>query len=184
MNDDIRDDKDKKEEVILGSEQSEATPESNEDAGQASMTDANEVVQEVAQLKNLSQQFENNYKRALADYQNLQRRTQEEKVEWIRMAGKDLVLKFLPVLDTLILAQNHLQDKGIALSVDQFMKVLSEEGVEKIETIGKEFDPITMEVVTTKEGEKKAAGKVVEETRAGFMYYDSVLRPAQVVVGA
>lgn len=142
------------------------------------------VKEEFDALKDLAGQLENKYKRALADYQNLQRRTQEEKVEWIKMAGKDILLKFLPVLDTLNLAQNHLQDKGIALSVDQFIRALADEGVTRIETLGKEFDPTTMEVVTTEERDTKNKNKVIEETRAGFMYYESVLRPAQVIVGA
>ncbi len=170
MNDDRRD-------------QQEETKDAEESKVEEEIT-KDPVEEELEQLKGLSQQLENNYKRALADYQNLQRRTQEEKVEWIRMAGKDLVLKFLPVLDTLILAQNHLQDKGLALSVDQFIKALAEEGVTRIETVGKEFDATRMEAVTTKEADKKDTGMVIEETRAGFMYHDMVLRPAQVIVGA
>src|SRR5258706_11040371 len=137
-------------------------------------------IEEFDALKDLASQLENNYKRAIADYQNLQRRTQEEKINWIKSASKDLILKMLPVLDTLILANKHLQDKGLDLSIDQFLKVLKEEGVEKIETIGKEFDPHLMEAITTQQGEDN---KVLEEIRAGYMLYDMVLRTAQVVVG-
>src|SRR5260221_14200086 len=157
--------------VILGSE---TTPES--DSGQARMTKKDEC--EELELK--LQKAEGNYKRAVADYQNLQRRTQEEKVSWIKSASKDLILKMLPVLDTLILANKHLKDKGLDLSIDQFLKVLKEEGVEKIETIGKDFDPNLMEAITTQVGED---GKVLEEIRAGYRLYDQVLRTAQVVVG-
>ena len=137
-------------------------------------------IEEFDALKDLASQLENNYKRAIADYQNLQRRTQEEKINWIKSASKDLILKMLPVLDTLILANKHLQDKGLDLSIDQFLKVLKEEGVEKIETIGKDFDPNLMEAITTQVGED---GKVLEEIRAGYRLYDQVLRTAQVVVG-
>ena len=177
-----QDDKEEKEKVILNGEedgQASATSSPN-----TSVTEENDVVQqELQQARDISKQFENNYKRALADYQNLQRRTQEEKVEWIRMAGKDLLLKFLPVLDTLILAQSHLQDTGLALSIDQFLKALQEEGVTRIETNGKEFDATTMEAITTQEAEKENKGKVTREIRAGFMFGETVLRPAQVEVG-
>ena len=142
------------------------------------------VQQELEQMKNLATQFENSYKRALADYQNLQRRTQGEKAEWIKMATRDFILKLLPVLDTLLLATKHIQDKGLDLSVDQFLKVLQDEGVTKIETVGKEFDPNLMEVVTTREADKKEAGKVVEEVRGGFMFNEVVIRPSQVIIGA
>lgn len=142
------------------------------------------VQQELEEMKNLATQFENSYKRALADYQNLQRRTQNEKAEWIRLSTRDFILKLLPVFDTLSLATKHLNDKGLTLSVDQFLKVLQEEGITKINAIGQDFDPALMEVVTTQEVDKKEKGKVIDETRAGFMYYDTILRPAQVVVGA
>ncbi len=169
--DDKKKEKSEQEDVILGSE---TTPES--DSGQARMAKNDEC--EELELK--LQKTENNYKRAVADYQNLQRRTQEEKINWIKSASKDLILKMFPVLDTLILANKHLQDKGLDLSIDQFLKVLKEEGVEKIETIGKEFDPHLMEAITTQQGEDN---KVLEEIRAGYMLYDMVLRTAQVVVG-
>lgn len=121
-------------------------------------------------------------KRSLADYQNLEKRTAEERVTWIRRANKDLILRLLPVLDTLILASEHVKDEGLTLSIKQFLDILRNEGVEKIETEGADFDPALMEGVGTLEGEE---GKVVQEVRAGFKYSDGgVLRPAQVIVGS
>lgn len=118
-------------------------------------------------------------KRSLADYQNLEKRVSDEKSEWVKMANKDLLLKLLPVFDTLNLAQRHIQDEGLILSVKQFLDVLKSVGVERISTQNQTFDPSTMEVVE-KKGEKS---KVIEETRAGFTLFGKVLRPAQVKVG-
>src|SRR5579863_6806440 len=139
-----------------------------------------EVLKELDALKQQVEEFQNNYKRALADYQNLQKRVQEEKSEWIRSGNKELILRILPVLDTLILAQQHVKDQGLEVSVQQFLDILRSEGVTKIETVGHEFDPQLMECVTTEEGDKN---KVLREIRAGFMQYERVLRPAQVTVG-
>ena len=124
--------------------------------------------------------LENQLKRALADYQNLEKRVQAEKSEWIKSANKGLLLRILPALDNLMLAQKHTQDEGVKLSVNQILTAFKDEGVEKIETLGKDFDPNIMEAVSTAEGEK---GKVVEETRAGYTLFGQVLRPAQVIVG-
>jgi molecular chaperone GrpE len=135
---------------------------------------------DLAHLKNKITEFEEKYKRALADYQNLERRTQEQKREWIMTASKNVILKLLPVLDTLMLAQKHIEDKGIAISIDQFLKVLQEEGIERIKTIGEKFDPNLMEAIGTIDGKE---GQVLEEVRAGFKLYDTVLRSAQVMVG-
>jgi molecular chaperone GrpE len=124
--------------------------------------------------------LENQLKRALADYQNLEKRIAEEKNIWIKVANKNLLLKLLPGLDSLILADQHTQDEGVKISIKHFIDILENEGVKKIETIGKDFDPNLMEAIGTAQGEE---GKVLEEVRAGYMIFDSVLRPAQVIVG-
>lgn len=138
------------------------------------------MVKEVKESKQKVLDLENQVKRVLADYQNLQKRTLEERKEWIRSANKDLLLRLFPVLDTLILASKHSEDKNLQVSTQQFLDVLKSEGVERIETVGKQFDPSVMECITTEEGEE---GKVLEEVRTGFMLGDKVLRVAQVKVG-
>lgn len=126
-------------------------------------------------------EVETKYKRALADYQNLVRRTRDEKQEWAKLSNKELILKLLPILDTLMLAEKHTKDQTFVLTVQQFLQVLDQDGVKRIKTSGEEFNPHTMEAVSTTEGEK---GKVVDEMRAGYMFGEIVLRPAQVIVGA
>ncbi|MDP3726690.1 MAG: nucleotide exchange factor GrpE [bacterium] len=137
------------------------------------MTKKNEKTKEIEEL-------DNKYKRALADYQNLEKRVREERANWIKTANKELLLRILPVLDTLILANQHAPNEGLKLSIQQFLSALKTEGVEKIEVIGKQFDPITMECIATIEGEE---GKVLEEIRFGYKLYDIILRVAQVKVG-
>ncbi|MBI3984398.1 MAG: nucleotide exchange factor GrpE [Candidatus Levybacteria bacterium] len=125
--------------------------------------------------------LENQLKRALADYQNLEKRIAGEKSEWIKLSNKDLLLRLLPGLDSLLLAEKHTQDDGVKVSIRHFLDILEQEGVKKIETEGKDFDPKAMEAVSTRVGEE---GKVVEELRAGYTLFDLVLRPAQVIVGS
>ena len=132
--------------------------------------------EENTELSNL----ENQLKRALADYQNLEKRIASEKSCWILASNKNLLLRLLPGLDSLLLAEKHTQDEGVKLSIKHFIDSLEAEGVKKIETVGRTFDPNLMEAITTQEGEE---GKILEEVRAGYMLYDSVLRPAQVIVG-
>ena len=172
MDDTKRRDEDKKEEEVVEESLSD---------DQTEVVEQDTVGEELESLRKLSEQLDNQLKRSLADYQNLQKRVQEEKVNWIRISNKDLLLKMLPVLDTLMLAHKHLSDKGLELSINQFLQVLKDEGVEKIETVGEQFDPNTMEATGTTEGEE---GKVIEEVRSGFLYNELVLRPAQVIVGA
>lgn len=128
------------------------------------------------EFKNL----ENQLKRALADYQNLEKRVVSEKSEWVKLANKGLLLRLLPALDNLILAEKHTQDEGVRLSIDQILSAFKEEGIEKIETVGCDFDPNLMEAVHATTG---IDGKVAEELRAGYTLFGQVLRPAQVAVG-
>ncbi len=64
--------------------------------------------------------------------------------------------------------------------LDQFTKILESEGLKKIETENKEFDPATMDCSETVEGEKN---KVIESISDGYYLYEKVLRPAKVKVG-
>ena len=136
--------------------------------------------EELEGLKQKLEESENNYRRALADYQNLQKRVAEQRSELILSANRDLLLRILSVLDTLVLANRHIENEGLKVSINQFHDVLKSEGVTRIETEGREFDPHLMECVATDEGEEN---KVLEEMRTGYMLNDKVLRAAQVKVG-
>lgn len=144
------------------------------------MTKKHVQKQETEELAEKSKELEDQLKRVLADYQNLEKRVAEERKEWIKSANKELILRLLPVLDTLMLVSNHVQDEGLRLSIQQFLDVLRNEGVERIETVGCEFNPETMECVEAQEGEE---GKVLEEVRGGFTILGKTLRAAMVKVG-
>ena len=125
-------------------------------------------------------ELENQLKRALADYQNLEKRIAQEKSSWIKTSNKDLILRLLPGIDSLLLAEKHTENPGVKISIDQMLTILRNEGVEKIDTIGRNFDPELMEAVATKQGEE---GKVLEEVKTGYTLSGRIIRPAQVIVG-
>jgi molecular chaperone GrpE len=135
---------------------------------------------EVEELKQKVEDFEGKYKRALADYQNLEKRIKEERIEWIKSANKELILELLPVLDTLLMVNEHVKDEGLALNIKQFLDILSKQGLERIETSGLEFNPQYMECIGVDQGEE---GKVITETRTGYKINGKILRPAMVKVG-
>ena len=125
-------------------------------------------------------ELENNWKRALADYQNLQKRVAEERESIVKFANAMLVLRVLPILDSLYAMQKHDDDLGLRMTIKEFEKILDEEGVKEIEAEGKTFDPHMMEAIEKVEGEE---GKVMEVSQKGYMYKHKVLRPARVKVG-
>lgn len=119
-------------------------------------------------------------KRALADYQNLKKRVEKEKLDYVKFATSSLIDKLLSVIDDLERADNHLKDKGLRLAIDQFRSILNLEGVKEIEVLGLEFDPQTSDCVELVKGSKN---KIIEVTKKGYYLNEKVLRPAQVKVG-
>lgn len=131
-------------------------------------------------LEKRIEDLENQLKRAVADYRNLEKRFEDEKKEVIKFANKDLLLKLFSAFDSLFLAERYVEDEGLKLSIKKLNDVFSDIGVKRIKTIDEMFDPSFMECVDVVEGEEN---KVKEEVRPGFTLFDKVLRPAHVRVG-
>jgi molecular chaperone GrpE len=140
-----------------------------------------EIADNSKEIDGRLEEAEAKYKRALADYQNLEKRMAEDRRHWILQANRELLVRVLPILDTLTMAAMHSDDKSLEVSISQFLDILKSEGVTRIEAKGKDFDASVMEAVGTAEGKE---GKVIEEARMGFLLHDKLLRPAQVIVGA
>ena len=131
--------------------------------------------------------LKNQLARALADYDNLRKRVEREREEYGTYAKVTLMARLLPVYDMLEGAQGHLKDSGMAITIEEFAKVLKEEGIEKIDIEeGHEFDEELHEAVEAidkpAEGKKKS-GKVSEVILTGWKLVDGpVIRPAKVKV--
>lgn len=132
-------------------------------------------------LQNQIQDLENRFKRALADYQNLEKRHASQKDDLVKFANQGLLDKLLPLLDDLERAQAHLQDSGLELIIGQFRQLLISEGVTPIISDRQIFDPQTMDCAEVVPGPKN---KVVTTLAKGYYYHDRVLRPARVEVGS
>lgn len=139
------------------------------------------------QLEQRVVDLENQLKRAVADYRNLESRISQGRSELTSFVGAELVKKLLPVLDHLEQALAGISEeekqsgwvKGVELAVKEFKQILQAEGLEEIQVEG-EFDPSLHEAVDTGEGE---SNKILKVVRKGFKLNGRVIRPAQVVVG-
>ncbi len=126
--------------------------------------------------------FENMYKRALADYQNLLKQSAKEKQEFAKYANEQLLHQLIPVYDNLKTSLKHTDKsiegsawaEGVKYVVKQFSSALNDAGIEEIKTINQKFDHDTMEAVKG-EGEK-----VSKELRAGYKLNGKVIIAAKV----
>lgn len=128
--------------------------------------------------------FENKYKLALADYQNLLKKTAADKIEFTKYAVADLLEDIIPVYDHLKISLNGLPPEeensawviGVKYVLKQFGDILSSKGVEEIKTVGERFDHHTMEAL---EGE----GEIVcKEVMPGYKLNGRLIRAAKVMV--
>jgi len=71
---------------------------------------------------------------------------------------------------------------GLAMIRDSFLATLGRHGVEKIDIIGKDFDPTFHEAMMQVEGKKKEDNKIVEEFEKGYLLNNRLLRPSKVSI--
>ncbi len=135
-----------------------------------------------------AQDYFGKYQRAVADFQNFKRRTEEERANSARLANLSFVLNILPVVDDLERALASLDVKlaglqwveGIRAIQRKFENALQASGVQEIAADGEDFDPTRHEAIGQDIGEE---GKVVRVLQKGYMMGDRVIRPAMVMVG-
>lgn len=144
------------------------------------MPNENELTEKINTLEGRVSELDNNWKRAVADYRNLERRTLEERQAFAAMANTFLLSELLPVLDAVEAAANHVKDEGLTLATKKFVDVLKDFGVTEMESLGKKFEAATMEALEMIPGE---AGMVLAVCIKGYLIGDKILRAAKVKVG-
>lgn len=141
--------------------------------------------QVVSQTNEEFDAMKNQLARAMADYANLQKRTDEERGTMFKLASISFMTKILPIIDNLKQAQNHVKDSGIAMIIGQLETLAKEEGFEEIKIqIGDPFDEQTMEVTEVVEtNNEKDDNTVSEVVVTGWKYNDgTIVRHARVKV--
>ena len=138
------------------------------------------------------------WQRERADFLNYKKEEMERIGQLLKYAGEEMVLKFLPILDNLDVAEKKLPDdlkkddniKGLLQIKNQILDFLRSQGVEEIKSVGKKFDPNLHEVVEdvpaealAKAGvEAKESGIILEEVQRGYKINGRLLRPAKVKI--
>ncbi|WP_295157910.1 nucleotide exchange factor GrpE [uncultured Brachyspira sp.] len=147
----------------------------------------------IEELENESADMKNKYMYAMAEAENIRKRTAKEKIDGIKRANKDLLLSLLNFMDNFERAlKAGEQDadikgseyyKGVELIHKQFIDFIHDNGVSEIESLGEEFDPNVHEALTMIEVSDIDKEKVVEVYAKGYKLNDELLRTAKVVVG-
>lgn len=131
--------------------------------------------------------------RGAADFDNFRKRVIRDKEDARKMANADLVGALIPVLDTMILAQDSARQHhpeaaavldGVDMIINQFRNVLREQGVEEINPLGDVFDPNMHESIAHQPSADIEEGKVSFVVRTGYRLNGRLLRPASVILSS
>src|SRR5215469_12187284 len=158
-------------EGAAASEEAAAAPDASRNGGGA-------LAQEASHLESVARERDEYLlalQRTQADFENYRKRVARLQEEQSARASGQLVDKLLPVLDTLDLAEAHLNEslepsedgKALRASRAMLMDTLAKEGLERVDQAGVPFDPSVHDAVAHSEGDDGET--IVEEVlRSGY----------------
>lgn len=133
----------------------------------------------LADLKTKLKKLEVQLARALADYQNLEKRFERDSANVIKFGQSALLIRLISFRDHLELVSRNLSDSSLTMLLNELDKILLEQGVQTIDTT-KEFEPSSMECIELVPGKKN---HIIEVVNPGYQLHERILRPAQVKLG-
>lgn len=139
--------------------------------------------QEVNQYKELAL-------RKAAEFENYKRRTENDQINLFKYAAESLIIKLLQIIDDLERSLEHMTEEtdvqkikeGVQLIYNKFTKILEDQGVNKMESIGKPFNVEFHEALMQRPDDSVPPHTVIDELETGYMYKDRVIRHAKVIV--
>ncbi len=145
--------------------------------------------QTIEKLESQADEYLNGWKRAQADYQNLQKETAKAREDFSQFANESLLRECITLVDYFDYAFRNLPDTaeksewltGIQHIYKELMQILERHGVTIMQTVGQQFDPQRHEAMEEVQSNGKS-GTVVEELQKGFLLNNKILRPARVKI--
>ncbi len=171
--------------------QEELKKEEKTDNNKEEQKEESAVKDELTKLKEQLADINDKYLRALAEMDNLRKRTAREKEEFMKYAKAEIAREFLPIYDNLERASataSKTNDfkalkEGVDMVVKQFMGIIEKMGMTPVEEEG-HFDPEKHFVVHKEEHPEKEEGHIIETYQKGYMMDGRVVRHAMVKVAA
>jgi len=135
----------------------------------------------------LIEEYTETLKRLQADFENYIKRAEKEKADFAGYANHKILNNMLPIVDDFEIALEVLKEKadlelisGIELIYKRMIKVLEDEGVKQIKSLGQKLDPFRHEVIDIINSDEEDV--VTKELQKGYMLKDKVLRAAKVQI--
>ncbi len=155
-------------------------------------TETEKIRGELKDCSEKSAALQDKYLRLSAEFDNYRKRTLRERIEMIKTASEDLLIKIIPFIDDIergLLALNDSRDleavkEGMNLVYGRFRDFLQAQGIKEIEALNQDFNTDFHEAVTKiPVPDNSMKGKVVDVIAKGYILHDKVIRYPKVVVG-
>ncbi|MBQ5706318.1 MAG: nucleotide exchange factor GrpE [Bacteroidaceae bacterium] len=160
--------------------------------GEEALDEKSELQLKLAEAVEKIATLEDKYLRQAAEFDNYRKRTMKEKAELIKNGGERAIESILPVLDdferaiaTMEKSENAAELRtGVELIYNKFVGILKQNGLQKIETEGQDFDTDYHEAIAmVPTPDESLKGKVLDCIQTGYILNDKVIRHAKVAVG-
>ena len=140
-----------------------------------------------AKLSKENVELKDKWQRALADYQNLERRTQTEISQRVSSKTNDLLLNFINIYEDFIravdvLSKNNVDINGLQAIIKNMESLLHENNIKPIDAVGEIFDPQIHEAVSMVVDETLDEGTITQEVSKGYISGKAILKPSKVIV--
>ena len=177
-------------ETLDNAEKENATEEPTEQKEPLSELDQLKLQLADAEAKNA--ELQDKYLRQAAEFDNYRKRTIKEKAELIKSAAEKLMVAELPIVDDMDRALENMEKgmdadaciEGFKLIVHKFKNILTQNGLEKIDTEEQDFDTDYHEAIALIPApSEEFKGKILDCVQAGYKLGDKVIRHAKVAVG-
>ena len=170
----------------------ETVEDSQEETNQEPLSEVDQLKLQLAEAQEKNTELQDRYLRQAAEFDNYRKRTMKEKAELIKSAAEKLMVAELPVVDDMDRALENMEKgadaeaciEGFKLIVQKFKNILVQQGLEKIETEGQDFDTDFHEAIALIPAPTEdLKGKILDCVQQGYKLGDKVIRHAKVAVG-
>ena len=185
------------EELNTMSEETVETPDNDsadntEQQPEEPLSEVDQLKLQLAEAEAKIAELQDRYLRQAAEFDNYRKRTMKEKADLIKSAAEKVIVAELPIVDDMDRALDNMEKgmdadaciEGFKLIAQKFKNALTQQGLEKIDTDGQDFDTDFHEAIALIPAPtEELKGKILDCVQAGYKLGDKVIRHAKVAVG-
>lgn len=164
----------------------------NTEESQEPLSEVDQLKRQLAEAEAKIAELQDRYLRQAAEFDNYRKRTMKEKADLIKSAAEKVMVAELPIVDDMDRALDNMEKgmdadaciEGFKLIAQKFKNTLAQQGLEKIDTDGQDFDTDYHEAIALIPAPtEEFKGKILDCVQAGYKLGDKVIRHAKVAVG-